>query len=388
VNAQPSALPRLLYYNPSSTGGLADYARAQANALSHIGVQVDLLSHADFARLETDLFRLRADLPDRKTGGGKISRKVMWVQGILDDYRRLAEITRRDRYRHVLIGAYAEYLSPLWSGVLRQLKQKGVVFGAIVHDPVRDFVLGPLPWHRRSVADAYSFLREAFVHEDIQLDTVRPVPDLRVTTIPHGLYAFPPASETRETSRQKFGLPPSAQVWLSFGHVRDGKNLHLAIEALVQFPDAILLVAGKEQSSGQRPVSFYQAFAEKLEVAARCFWLNRFIAPEEVGNLFVASDLVLLTYSRDFRSASGVLNVANFFRKPCLASSGQGNLRSVVLDYGLGVWVEPDRLDNLVCGLRHWRQTPPVPRWDDYERENSWHRNADIVSGRLFNLPS
>jgi glycosyltransferase involved in cell wall biosynthesis len=267
---------------------------------------------------------------------------------------------------------------------LVRLARKGVVVGTVVHDPVRDFVVGPRWWHRRSVASAYSFLREAFVHEPITLDTVRPMPHLRTTVIPHGLFAFPPATATRELYRRELGISPTAPVWLSFGHVRDGKNLDLVIRALARFPEAFLIVAGKEQSSGQKPVAFYRDLARQCGVAQRCLWLNRFIAPEEVGNLFTASDIVLLTYSRNFRSASGVLNAAVYFRKLCLASSGQGNLQTVVSQYQLGIWVEPDREEALVDGLRRWQTAPPVPRWDAYAADNSWRRNAEIVTDRMF----
>ncbi len=260
--------------------------------------------------------------------------------------------------------------------------------GAVVHDPVRDFIVGPLWWHRRSVADAYSFLREAFVHESIVLDTVRPVPHLRTTVIPHGPFHFPDAALSREAARRHWGVPEKAELWLSFGHIRDGKNLDLVLQVLAETPEAYLLVAGKEQSSGQRNAAFYQDLARRLGVASRCIWLNRFIEPAEVGSLFTASDLVLLTYSRDFRSASGVLNAAVHFRCPCLASSGQGNLRSVMEKYRLGIWVEPDSAPAIGDGIRQWRTLRHVPAWEDYLHDNSWQENARRVAERMFDLPS
>ena len=213
---------------------------------------------------------------------------------------------------------------------------------------------------------------------------MRPMPRLRTTVIPHGIYTFPPATVVRGQIRREMGIPEEAQVWLSFGHVRDGKNLDLVIRALAHFPDAFLMVAGKEQSGGQKPVAFYQNLAAQCGVASRCLWLNRFIAAEEVGNLFEASDLVLLTYSKDFRSASGVLNAAAYFHKPCVASSGQGNLQTMVSQYNLGIWVEPDQLETLIAGLHRWRLAPPVPQWEAYEADNSWQRNGEIVISRMF----
>jgi hypothetical protein len=92
----------------------------------------------------------------------------------------------------------------------------------------------------------------------------------------------------------------------------------------------------------------------------------------------------LLTYSKDFRSASGVLNVAAWFRKPCLASSGQGNLKTMVERYALGVWVEPDSAETIVEGLRRWETGLPAPNWEQYAADNSWERNAQLVIERMF----
>jgi glycosyltransferase involved in cell wall biosynthesis len=375
---------RLLYFSPAASGGLADYAREQANALARMGVDVEVLSTGDFSAQPSDQFILNGGLASRWRSRLRLATRLAGVGAILRHIDQLTRVVTTKHYRHVLFGSYAEYLAPLWSGRLLRLAQRGVVFGSVVHDPVRDYVVGPPWWHRRSIADAYSFLREAFVHEPITLDTVRPMPQLRTTVIPHGVLSFPVATTARDQFRRELGIPDSAQVWLSFGHIRDGKNLDLVIRALVRFPNAYLLVAGKEQSGGQKPVEFYRELARQRGVAQRCVWLNRFIAPEEVANLFVASDIVLLTYSKDFRSASGVLNAAINFRKPCLASSGQGNLQTMVSKYDLGIWVEPDSVEALIEGLQRSQSSALVPRWKEYEADNSWQRNAQIVMDRMF----
>jgi len=150
------------------------------------------------------------------------------------------------------------------------------------------------------------------------------MPRLRTTVIPHGPYRFPEPRESKESARRRLQLPEQAFVGLSFGHIRDGKNLDLTIKAMTELPAFHLVVAGKEQSSSQKPITYYQDLARSLNVDARCHWIHGHIPAEDVGNLFTASDLVLLTYSQNFRSASGVLNAAVAYRKPCIASSGGG----------------------------------------------------------------
>jgi len=374
----------LLYYSPVTHGGLADYARAQANALAARGMQVDLLTEPSFPSKDEDKFNRLPILESPKPTVGRLHSRFSTVVKILRNQNTLAKTIHSEKYRHVLLGSYTEYLAPLWAGRLKNLVKKGVVFGAIVHDPVRDYVVGPWWWHRHSISLGYSFLREAFVHEPIILDTVRPQARLRTTQIPHGSYAFHPSAKGSHFIRAEWGVPETAKVWLSFGHVRDGKNLDLVIRLLRDFPEAYLIVAGKEQSSGQKPVGFYKKLSEEFGVANRCLWFNRFIEEKEIGDFFVAADLVLLTYSRNFRSASGVLNAAVHFRKPCLASSGQGNLRSVVERYRLGIWVEPDSVEKLIAGYKVFVGTQIVPCWEAYILENSWEKNAEIVSEKMF----
>lgn len=376
---------RLLYFSPSTVGGLADYAHEQANALVEAGVSVVMLVTEQHPQRANRRYQTRPILIDAPWGQrSKLARRISWVKRLLGNYRTLGREISKENFKTVLMGSYAEYLAPLWAGQFRSLAGVNVKFGAMVHDPVREYVVGPNWWHRRSIAAAYSFLREAFVHEEIQLDTARPVPGLRTTVIPHGPFRFPDPAESREQARKKLTIPDDAFLLLSFGHIRDGKNLDLTIRALADFPQAYLVVAGKEQSSGMKPVTYYQELARTIGVSERCRWLHGHVPENEIGNLFIAADLVLLTYSKDFRSASGVLNTAVRYRQPCIASSGGGNLQSVIERYDLGHFIAPDSLDALKAGIAKALREKINPRWDAYEVENSWQRNAELVKARMF----
>lgn len=381
----------LLYFSPPISGGMADYAREQANAIVDEGFPVHFLTSVEFKSRATDRFHPLPLLPERTSFARKDSRlasRVGIVRSILGNFGALAEYLEKSKIRHALLASYAEYLAPLWAGRLRKLARRGVKFGAVIHDPVRDVAIGPRWFHRWSVAEGYSFLREAFVHEAIQLDTFRPADALRTSVIPHGPYHFPEPSETRSSMRKKLGVPESAFVALSFGYIRDGKNLNLAIQALASLPSVHLLIAGREQSFGQKPVAYYRNLAGKFGVHDRCHWVHGHIPEEDVGNLFAASDLLLLTYSRAFRSASGVLNTAVSFRKPCVASSGGGNLRSVVEKYRLGHFIEPDSLHALEAGIKAALRDPLCPCWEAYEADNSWQLNAQIIASKMFDRVS
>ena len=379
---------RLLYFSPSWAGGLADYAHEQSQALGRRGIEVTLLTSPAYKKEKTNLYNIKKTLVTTGAFNFPIAlvRKVVLAFGMLQNYANLAKTIQDEGFEYVLLGSYIEYLAPLWVAPLRKLAKKGVVFGAVVHDPVRGYVVGPLWWHRLSIACGYSFIREAFVHEAIELDTIKPMPQLQTTVIPIGLYYFPKALNSRAKVRTELNIPQDVKVLLSFGHIRDGKNLDLALKAIAHFPNIYLVIAGKVSSSTQRPVTYYQDLAQSLGIAEQCRWLSDFLSEQQVGDLFNACDAVLLTYSANFHSASSVLNLAVNYQRPCIASAGDGNLRTVVQKYNLGVFVQPDDWQAIHDGIQQWLNGISKPQWEEYEKDNSWDKNAEIICQQFWKL--
>jgi glycosyltransferase involved in cell wall biosynthesis len=207
-------------------------------------------------------------------------------------------------------------------------------------------------------------------------------------------------SEALDAGRSTLDVSaPADVVFLAFGQIRDGKNLDLFLQAMTRLPENVkLLVAGKGDSGSSRPAEYYQKLAQELGVAKRCRWDIRRIPDDEVGDFFAACDVVLVTYSANFRSASGVLNAAVSARKPVLASSGLGPLKTVVEKYHLGFFVEPDNPEEFLRGSKQLMDalaapafschsvdtpTPLEPEWERYERENSWEVNAKVIVQNL-----
>jgi glycosyltransferase involved in cell wall biosynthesis len=378
-------MARLLYYCPGSLGGIIDYALVQAEALAAAGADVTFLTNpVTAARCK---IAVQAVLEDESAplSGTWIWRAAQRGRQLWSNIQKLKQVIAHDGYRHVLFASYTEYGAPFWAPVIAPLAQQGVHFGAMLHDPVRDYVVGPQWFHQRSIQAGYSFLRDVFVHEPVSYTEAAIPSSVQVTVVPHGPMNFPEVEPAAgQQLRHRLDIPASAKVLVSFGQIRDGKNLHLILEALKQFPDLWLLVAGKDVEGSQRRIQDYQEMARDFGVASRCRWVSGYIPAEEVGSYFQAADLVLMTYSRKFRSASGVLNTAVQFRRPCLCSSGPSALKSQVERYSLGLWVEPDQEPSIRRGLTQWLQGLPAPDWDGYRRENSWARNAELVMAQLL----
>lgn len=376
---------RVLYYCPLSKGGIADYTLAQTRALSELGTDVTLLTTASLAGAAPvaaipDLIDETAPIP-----GPRWRRWIQRVQNTRHNVSCLHRHAVAAGYQHVLFATYCEYGAPMWVGELNAMARQGVRFSAILHDPIRDHVVGPAAFHRWSVQAGYSFLRDVFVHEEIPRSQTAAPDHVRITMIPHGPFDFPSKVDGAPNIRLRFGIPPEAKLVLAFGQVRDGKNLHLAIQALRKYPGIWLLVVGHEAGPSQRGFDDYQALAASTGVGERCRWHREYVPSTEVSGFFEAADLILLTYSARFRSASGVLNTAVQFRRPCLASSGRSPLRTQVERHSLGVWVEPDSQAAVEAGVDRWLRGEMGPaRWSDYVEENSWRRNAELVLQQLW----
>ena len=378
---------RLLCYCPTSIGGIARNAHEQAKAFLDNGIDVALLCPEDWPYPSSDEgYRQIKTLtpPPNIKGRGTFKNRVLVSFGILKNVLKLNAIIQHQQYSRVLLSSYSEYLSPLWSWLLKKRQSEGVIFGVMVLDPVRDYVIGPIWWHQWSIAEAYSFVREAFVHKKIDLDTVKPMPLLRTSVVPHGPYLYPEPQKQRKVVRSVLQIPEDAKVFMSFGHLRDNKNLDLVLQALAKHPNAYLLVAGTEASSKQKTSSTYRSIAESLGVSSRVRWLIRYIHDDEVPELFNAVDYVLMTYSVSFRSTSGILYIAAPLKIPILVSCGDAPLGTLVEKYQLGYRVEPDSAESISEGMKYLISNSHLGRWSDFLSEHTYRDNAKIIANRLM----
>lgn len=375
---------RLLYFSPAASGGLASYAHMQARSLSEAGIQVTVLGYpGTYAELGSDYCKV-IELPLRRFSRQRQLNRLHTACGILRHMRALKTLAASERHTHILFGAFTEYLAPLWAPSLRRLAQNGTVFGSILHDPKRTFVVGPESWHKYSIAQAYSFLRDVFTHTAIDRSECSIPSTVRLGVIPHGIYPLPPPSMARTEFRQSLGIPESAFLLLSFGHVRDYKNLDFVIRALPKLTEVHLLIAGSCNSIHDRPVAFYKRLSESLGVSARCHWLDYYLPLQEVSTCFSSSDLLVLNYASDFASASGVLFTAASAQLPCVAPDCQSPLSKIIDNYSLGALYPVNEQGSFVAAITERHRTAVQPKWHKFSEDHSWSQNANQVISMLY----
>lgn len=404
---------KVMLFTPSALGGIAEHSHYQARALEKArdaSLSVVMLCSPNFLEGRRVDFKKALVFADGLSFFSRFSGRIgvmldkSWKM-VGDQWRFVWEILVR-RPDVVILSSYSEYLSPFWIWPHWILARCfGLVYVANLHDPVRDYVVGPQWWHELSVRMAYWPIRVAVVHQ--KLPEPSPLPKhVEVVEAPVGVYDLQEVAVDSLAIRAAWGatasycdvtlatshlLPvtPTASdvVFLAFGFIRDNKNLDLVIRAMVDNPRALLVVMGRTQSQKDKPVEFYQNLAQELGLGERVRFFNEFVPDEKLAGYFAAADVVVLTYDKTFHSQSGVLNVAARARRPVLASAGESPLRECVERFKLGVFVEPDNLDALEQGMAYlinakWEMRNRQcgePDWEGYEAFASWDVNVEKI---------
>jgi glycosyltransferase involved in cell wall biosynthesis len=368
---------KVLLFAPTPSGGLAEHVFYQAQALQKSGLEVICLATGTFLSRRQVEFNIRRGLFDMPPSHlPKWMRRPWQVFSLVTNEWLLAFWIVRHRPDFVLLDTYAEYLSPLWIWPHLLVKHfLGIQYVANLHDPVRKGLIGPPWWHKWSFNLAYRPLSIVLVHGPVKPEAK--VPErVRIVEVPVGIYDIRPSPVSREEVRRRWGVKGGQKVFLSFGHVRDGKNLDLAVRALKEVPDSFLVIAGSVASASDRSFSFYRQLAEELGVSERCHLREGFVPDNELGALFEGTDFVLLTYSASFHSQSGVLNIAARANKPVLASAAPGPMLDVVRRFNLGIAVEPDSAAAVARGVREMMTAELRPDWTGYAEFAGWNVNV------------
>lgn len=370
---------KVLVFAPSEFGGIAESTHRQMLELTRRGVAVTVLTRAKPMRSPPpNGYRQCRVLP----GGRGASKPGRINQVFMEsaDYWVLAWRVLRERPDVVLLEANTEYFAPLWAWphlVLSRLMR--VPYLANFHDPVRQRHFGPQWLHDWSVSLSHAVLWGGLIHGPVPTEAGIPA-RLQMALAPLGPFGEPLARAVPFDLREQLGIAAGDFVLLSFGHLADRKNIDLLIRAVSEVEGVTLVIAGDAISGSQRPVSFYRELALAEGMGDRIRFVTEFIPDADIPAYFEGCDAVALTYTGEFVSQSGVLQLAVDRARPVLASSGPGPLRDAVEQHGLGVFVEPDDGAALVEGLKRlMAERPDRAVFERYRNAASWGANVDCL---------
>ena len=373
----------ILIYAPTPLGGLAEHIHYQAIALSQKNISCLMLSSHDFLNQRSDIsYPVKYILlsPSNLKHNFFFKKLKLFFSILLNQWILAFQIIQTQP-KLILLESYSEYLSPFWFFPHFLLaKFFKLRYVANLHDPVRNYIVGPLWWHQISMRLAYLPLSYVLIHQKLPSNAM--VPErIKVFEVPVGIYDIKMNNFVEPNIiRDTWGVSYEKYVFLSFGFIRDDKNLDLFMKSMVDFPEVFLVILGSIASSQNKPISFYKELAHSLHINDRVYISENFVPDEQVASNFLAADVVLLIYSGSFHSQSGVLNIAAKVQKPVLASSGLSPLKECVEKFSLGVFIQPDSISALKNGItKVLTNEYPKPSWKEYSSYASWDINANII---------
>jgi len=180
-------------------------------------------------------------------------------------------------------------------------------------------------------------------------DVIKLAPAIPTKTLFHPLYENPPKKPEKKIAREKLGIPVNAQnVVLFFGLIRPYKGLEVLLDAAnLLSENTHLIIAGECYGSWDK----YEKIINSSRAKARIHVFNRFIPDEQLGEFFVAADLVALPYLS--ASQSGVTATAIQYDLPIVASN-VGDLSNSITNGKTGTLVEPGDSKALGEAIETW----------------------------------
>jgi glycosyltransferase involved in cell wall biosynthesis len=183
------------------------------------------------------------------------------------------------------------------------------------------------------------------------------IPAERITVVPHGpLLEAHPALD-RAAARQRFGLPPDAELVLFAGLIEPYKGLADLVDAFGRLaarrPRTRLVVAGKPNE----PFTPYGHQLAALGLRNRAILDLRFLPEQLLAAYLCAADVVVLPYRAT--TSSGLLFAARRFGRPVVATD-VGDLGEVVADGQSGLLVPPSNPDLLAAAVERLLADPDL----------------------------
>jgi glycosyltransferase involved in cell wall biosynthesis len=205
-------IKKTVIYCPVSVGGIAEHIHYQSLALMRSANSPLVICASDYLAGRRTNYRVqRIFAPEiSPSESGNIVRRtqklLLHAWKIVSDQFLFTIKIIQEKPDFVIIGWYGEYLAPLWvlpHWILARIFK--VIYVVNIHDPVRDFVVGPKWWHDLSVRMAYWPISVGVVHQRLQEPS--PVPKhVHVVEAPVGVYDLQESPEDPEAIRAEWGV--------------------------------------------------------------------------------------------------------------------------------------------------------------------------------------
>jgi glycosyltransferase involved in cell wall biosynthesis len=183
---------------------------------------------------------------------------------------------------------------------------------------------------------------------------------------------------SKDAARKELKLPAGEFVFLFFGvnhPKKDNEIFFRAIKGLIV--GFKILTVGKIVFAGNNPVDL----ARRYDWSDNLIVVDEYVPEEDLPKYFCASDVLILSYSKDFFESSGVLSHACQYLLPVIAT-GVGQMGEYVEKSGLGLTFVPEDASSLrkaidsFIGMPEERKALIRGNLAEFARKNSWEAVA------------
>jgi len=369
----------VLIHCPGSHGVVPDQVHCQASALHELGIKVLVLCGPGYTRTRNAAYPVLPLMLEGATTNraNVVSRKLGKALQTIRNQILFAWEVYKNRPSVVLSASHIDSQSPVWVWPhLFLVLFRKTIYAINLHFPNRDHHIGPKWWQRLAARMAFKPFRIALAHKRIFPANLIPG-FIRTIEVPLGPEPIAAVAENPKLIRKNWKVPRGKKVFLAFGHVRNHKNLDLVIRALIDNPQAFLVIQGRVSNHRDRPLKYYQMLADDLGLSKRVLITDDFVPDEKRESYFQAADFIVSTYSSAFHSQTATLATAAQARRRVLSSCGSSPMRDLVEHFGLGVHVEADSSDAISNGMATLLHANlPEPRWEDFKNHATWETNV------------
>ncbi len=304
-------------------GGIAHFTALLARALQTRGHRVRIFS---FTRMYPGLLFPGKTQYDT-------SQETLPVESVatLDSinpfsWRRTGAIVSAWNPDAVIFKYWMPFFAPAYACVARQIRKRcnaRIIFlchNILPHE--RHTGMAFLTRAGLGTADHFIVMSDA-----VQAQLLSFFPQASFARVPHPVYEFFTITTTKEAARTQLGLG-EGRIVLFFGYVRKYKGLSVLLDAFALARTRMpmkLIVAG--EIYGDKAEYEDKIAAHHLQEDVQL--LDQYIANEQVGLYYAASDVVALPYLS--ATQSGIVQVCYQFNKPVIATD-VGGLPEVVED--------------------------------------------------------
>jgi glycosyltransferase involved in cell wall biosynthesis len=364
-------------------GDNADYIFSLVQALSRLGLYIDLLGGNDYEHSaypsHVTFYNVRGSTDTNVPSWVKISRLTQYYVRCINHLRKSsANIIHIQVFRFLLLELLIFVYLPKWFG-------KSVIYTA--HNV-----------QQKGGTNAFKYILYRILYQNVHhiichttdlknklIQRYHLAPE-KISVVQRGLNSLSrQTSISQYEARERLGVDPSAHVLLLFGRIRPYKGYEIALEALDYLPSHLspvqVLIAGQAlRKVNSSYLQTLKRLVEKRELQDRVTFHNYHIPEDDIELFFKSADVTIFPYLEgDFQS--GVLFLTYRFGVPVIAS----NVGSfpVAVQPGLhGYLFETGNAKDLAAKIsQFYRELHPQPHLcqsirDYAEKHFSWNQTS------------